>query len=646
MNKRYNSIDRLNFKGHSSSIKNVMHLGGENVILGPKFDIRKYFNELSKQKLNQKSPKRTIPNKPSLLYPPTSPKTKKSYNISTSNYKSQIYNTVENESNANRRSEYIFNTNRSSKNIYYNHSRLRNNTIENQCSNCFLTSLDIEKNIKNKSYKTIDARDYIIPYSSKNDKNKKLFTKNKLNKAFHISNIIKEIKEKYKIKNEQDIKNYYISYKKENIDAVINASNILNNYNEKNDWNLRVNVLNFHNFAKNNKNIYRQNLLTKLVNREREKLIENEKAVEKNIKNKHDMIIKDEEEFEKLVVEQKQYNKTIEDYRIRIENTNKELYYLKNLMSYKVQNKEAEIMKKLLEMEELRGYAKFINNMLGKDTSIFEKEIYPMDYERKIELNNLVKNAFKIYKDYLNENSEENQKRNEGNEPEIIYSNFLGLEDKIGFKIKEKDKEYEEIEKIKMRNKLLLKEIKNKKNFLEEEYNSLKIECDNIKNIISKEEKKDNYMSVLAKDFFIYILKNLSEENLKKYLGKSANEVSESTKTVELAEKTRNCIYEKEIYINEAIKNIEIFEEKNPEKFEEILDSAKDRIILQRQKEAKELRKIKEKIKKIQAMKKLEKISFIIRRVEAPFHVKKKKEIKIDPDEVREKENKELMTYQ
>ena len=144
-------------------------------------------------------------------------------------------------------------------------------------------------------------------------------------------------------------------------------------------------------------------------------------------------------------------------------------------------------------------------------------------------------------------------------------------------------------------------------------------------------------MNILAKELFIYILEILSDENLKKYLEEDTNEVSGLIKIVELAEKTKSCLSEKERYINETIKNIEIFEEKNPLQFDEILDLAKDRIILQRQKEAKELRKIKEKVKKIQAMKKLEKINFIIRRVEAPFHTKKKKEIIIDPYETKEK---------
>ena len=642
MNKRYNSIDKFDFKGRSSSIKNILHLGGEHIILGPKFDIKKYFNEMGKQKLNENSPKKTNINKLSLLYPTFSPKNKKLYNISTSNYKSQNFHTLENETNSNRRSEYIFNTNHSSKNIY-NNNLIKNNTLGNNKENCFLTSLDIEQNKNN--FKTIDARDYIISFNSNHCRNKRLFKNdNKGNKIFHISDIVKEIKEKYKTKNELDIKNDYIAYNKQNIESVLNANKIINHYQEKNEWDLKVNDVNFHNFISNNKNIYKHNILKILVNKEREKLIENEKIIEKDVKEKHDMISNDEKEFEQIVLELKQYNKAIEDCRIEIEKTNKDLYYLKSLMSYKVQNKEAEIMKKLFEMEELRHYAKFVNNMLEKDTSIFEIEIFPIDYEKKIELNALVKNAFKVYENFINDDKNENQ--NNGNEPEIIYKEFLGLQDKIRYIINEKERQYEERKKTKLNNKLILDEIINKKNFLETEYNNLKKEYETTKTIISQKENFENFMVALAKELFIYLLEIFSDENLKKYRDVKLNEVSGLLKLADLAEKSKNCISEKEIFINKSIRNIEIIEEKNPRLFVEILDMAKERIILQRQKEAKELRIFREKLKKIQAMKKLEKINFIIRRVERPFHIKKNKEIKIDLINLKEKEDKELITYQ
>ena len=642
MNKRYNSIDKFDFKGRSSSIKNILHLGGEHIILGPKFDIKKYFNEMGKQKLNENSPKKTNINKLSLLYPTFSPKNKKLYNISTSNYKSQNFHTLENESNSNRRSEYIFNTNHSSKNIY-NNNLIKNNTFGNNKENCFLTSLDIEQNKNN--FKTIDARDYIISFNSNHCRNKRLFKNdNKGNKIFHISDIVKEIKEKYKTKNELDIKNDYIAYNKQNIESVLNANKIINHYQEKNEWDLKVNDVNFHNFISNNKNIYKHNILKILVNKEREKLIENEKIIEKDVKEKHDMISNDEKEFEQIVLELKQYNKAIEDCRIEIEKTNKDLYYLKSLMSYKVQNKEAEIMKKLFEMEELRHYAKFVNNMLEKDTSIFEIEIFPIDYEKKIELNALVKNAFKVYENFINDDKNENQ--NNGNEPEIIYKEFLGLQDKIRYIINEKERQYEERKKTKLNNKLILDEIINKKNFLETEYNNLKKEYETTKTIISQKENFENFMVELAKELFIYLLEIFSDENLKKYRDVKLNEVSGLLKLADLAEKSKNCISEKEIFINKLIRNIEIIEDKNPRLFVEILDMAKERIILQRQKEAKELRIFREKLKKIQAMKKLEKINFIIRRVERPFHIKKSKEIKIDLINLKEKEDKELITYQ
>ena len=654
MNKRYNSIDNIDYKNHSSSIKNILHLGGENVILGSKFDIRKYFNDLDKNLLlSGKSPKKEKINKISLLYPKITPKTKKSNDISTSNYKnkSKNYYTIENESITNQSSnKNIFNSNHSSKNIY-NNNHLRNNTICNQYDNCFLTSIGIEQNEKNnKNFKTIDARDYIISFRVKNDNNRRtLINNNKnlnLNSNFHISSIIKEIREKYKTKNDFDIKNDYISYNKKKINAVLNAKKLITNYDEKNDWDLKLKEDNYHNFIKNNKKICKQNILTKLICSERQKVLENEKMHEKEVKDKYNEIINDEKEFENIVKEQKQNNKIIEDYRIQLENNNKDLFYLKDLIQIKVQNKEAEIMKKLFEMEELRGYAIFVNNMQGKDTSIYEKEIYPMDYEKKIELNSLVKNTFEIYKDFLNENTIEN--RHKGNEPELIYNGFLGIEDKIRYAIKIKDETYEEIEKIKLKNKSILDLIIDKKNFMEKEYNSIKEECNNIVNFISKkEESKDKYFHSLAKELFIYILEILSNENINKYKDDDlTNELVNLNKICDLAEKSQKCISEKEIFINESIKNLEKFEKEDPIKFDEALDSAKERIILERQKEAKELNRLREKIKRIQAIQKLEKINFIIRKVEKPFHIKKKISIKIDPMVIKEKEDKELITYQ
>ena len=58
MNKRYKSIDNIDFKNHSSSIKKILHLGGENVILGSKFDTKKYFNDINKISINAESPKK------------------------------------------------------------------------------------------------------------------------------------------------------------------------------------------------------------------------------------------------------------------------------------------------------------------------------------------------------------------------------------------------------------------------------------------------------------------------------------------------------------------------------------------------------------------------------------------------------------
>ena len=648
MNKRYNTIEQEDIKrGRPSSIKNILHMGGKNIIHG---DIS---NEAGKKNFLINSQKKSNSNnKLFLLYPTISPKSKKSYNISTetnnisiSKYKDKNYSSIENESNNNR---YIFITNHSSKNIYKN-NQLRGNTLRNQ-DKCFLTSLTSEQLDNKKRLKTIDSTDYRISFNSDNNKFKRLYTinnDNKINKNFHISKIIKEIKEKYKIKNEFEIKNDYLAYNSQNLNEISNANNLLNDYQEKNIWNIKIKESNYHNFILNNKEIYKNNILSKLVDKERDKIIENNRLYEKCLEDKYNTLIQNEKELEEIIDEQKKSHKIIENYRIKLEKCNRELYYLKNLMFYKVQNKEAEIMKKLLEMEELRAYAKFVNNMIGNDSSRFEKEIYPTDYDKKIELNSLVKNAFKVYGNYLNESN--NMKNNNyGNEPEKIYKGFLGLQDKIRYAIKMKDEVLQQIKKIKVNNKLILEQIKVKKDFLEKEYNSIKEEIDSIQKIILNVEiNEQRYLYILAKELFIYILQTFSYENINKYKNNDINnKVSNLIKISELSEKCKASISEKEIFINESIRNLEKFEKENPVLFEEFLDNAKERIILQRQKKAKETRKLREKINKIQVIKKLERINFIMRKVEHPFHINKASKINIESNIIKEKEDKELLTYQ
>ena len=482
-------------------------------------------------------------------------------------------------------------------------------------------------------------------YNNNNNKLKRIFNFNKngdKKKHYHIESIIKEIKEKYKTKNDNEIKNDYLAYKTENLDAVLDSKKVLNDYIEKNEWILKLEDKNIKQYTLNREKIYKKNILSTLIKRERDKVINNEENYIKKLEDKKNTINDDEKLFENLVDEQKQDNKVIDNYRIQLEEINKDLFLVKDAMNNKVQNKEAEIMKKLFEMEELRTYAKFVNNMLGKDISRFEKIIYPYDYDRNIDIDILVKNVLETYKDYF---IESNNIEEDDNYPELIYKGFLGLEDKIRYGIKMKDQEYEIITKLKKRNDIILGHMNEKITILEDQYNTILKECNIIKKEISKERKEDTYFYTLAQDFFNYIIDIFEYENMNKNKDKD-NNILNLNKLSYLAENTKDCITEKEIFINSSIRTIEKYEKDNPVLFEEIIDLTKSKIILQNQKEAKELAKVKDRIKKIQAIKKLEKINFIIRKMEEPFHMKKKEKTKKDLKAITEMENKELLTYQ
>ena len=650
MNKRYNSIDKFEINMHSSSNKNLLNFGDKNTIIGPQFDIKNYFYEITDRNIFPKSPKKkSISNRHSLLKPLTSIKNinfrKNSLdnnNISTLKNNNNNYFTIETEPTIHNKNKYIFNGNHSSKNIYQNDPFITN--LMSNRKNCFMTSIEICQNDNNNNH---EKSRFLVPLSS-NDRHKRIFSisNKKIKNNLHVSDIIKEIREKYKKKNGKDIKNDYIAYTNENVDAVLDSKNLLDNYRDQNEWKIKHDENNFNQFSMNKKNVCKNKILSKLIDKEREKLIIKQKLREESLEDKKNTIDNDEKLFEEIKAGQKINYKILQDYRMKLEDCKKDVFYLKEVYRYKVQNKEAEIMKKLFEINELREYAKFVNNMLDKDITRYQIEIYPSDYEKKIDLNALVKNALEVYADYLNEEENEDsniENKKKGNEPEIIYDEFKGLEDRIRYALNIKDIEYDQIRQLKKHNALILKEIVNKKNMLQEEFNKINEEYIEIKEYLSKDINSDKYFHLLAQELFNCILGTFSYSNIYKA---KPNETLSLNKICDMAKKCQKCLSEKEIFINKNITIIEKYEEENPLLFKDIIDLAIDRIIQNKQTEIKQANKIKESIKRINAIKKLEKISFLIRKVEKPFHVKKEVIEKIDPMEIIEKEKRELLTYQ
>ena len=498
MNKRYNSIDKFEINMHSSSNKNLLNSGDKHIIFGPHFDIKNYFDEISKRNIFLKSPKKSISNRHSLLKPLTSIKIKNfrnisidDNNISTLKNNNKNYFTIETEPTIHNKNKYIFNSNHSSKNIYQNGPFLTN-LMPNR-KNCFMTSIEICQNDNNNN---LEKNRYLIPLSP-NDRHKRLFSisNKKIKNNLHVSDIIKEIREKYKKKSGKDLKNDYIAYTNENVDAVLDSKILIDNYRDQNEWKIKIDENNFNQFSLNKKKVCKNNILSKLIDKEREKLIIKQKLMEEGLEDKKNTIDNYEKLFEEIKTEQKLNYKVLQDYRMKLEDCKKDVFYLKEVYRYKVQNKEAEIMKKLFEINELREYAKFVNNMLDNDIEKYQKEIYPSDYEKKIDLNALVKNALEVYADYFNEDEEENsniENKKKGNEPEIIYDEFKGLEDRIRYALNLKDIEYEQIRGLKKHNELILKEIINKKNMLEEEFNKINEEALRLKNLFQMIEKVTN----------------------------------------------------------------------------------------------------------------------------------------------------------
>ena len=303
MNKRYNSIDQFEINIRSSSNKNLFNSGNKNIIFGSDFDIKHYFDQMSKRNVFPKSPKKSIANRHSLLKPLTSIKIKNfrnasidDNNICTLKNNNKNYFTIETEPTIHNKNKYIFNSNHSSKNIYQNGPFITN-LMPNR-NNCFMTSIEIGQNDNNNNP---EKNRYLIPLSS-NDKHKRLFSINnkKMKNNLHVSDIIKEIREKYKKKNGKDLMNDYISYTNENIDVVYDSKNLLDNYHDQNEWKIKNDENNFNQFSMNKKNVCKNSILSKLIDKEREKLIIKQKLREESLEDKKNTIDNDEKLFEKI----------------------------------------------------------------------------------------------------------------------------------------------------------------------------------------------------------------------------------------------------------------------------------------------------------------------------------------------------------
>ena len=609
MEKRNSSVNRSHKNEINISNTNRLNMSGQSIILGKNFNILKILNEIEKRTTEKEVFHK--PNLLPLLYPKT-PKKKIKY----------------------------FNSSFDKNNI----STLKNENSYKKDKNCFITSLGNEQSRNSESLTDKKDFKYSLKYFNSN-KYKRLYDDKKINNNnIHLSSIIKEIRNKNKANNDKSNFNNNIAYDKKNMDCIIDMNDVLNIHCKSNDWDLKEKEKDYNGFVINNKEIKLQNVLIKLVNKEKDIIDNNHKMYIKDLEIKKKSIDEDENNFNQIIKEQKYYNKLIEENLTKLKNQNKVLLYIRENIKEHLRKTEYEIMKKIYEIDELRIYAKFVKYIYGYDISKYETSFIEKENNKaQSDIEELINSVIDNYKECLEEGNNEI----DNIEPDIIYNEMTLIEDRILLAIKEKDKELEELKKCQNNNESVLKEIINKKNDLEKEYNYLKEECNYILDLYSN-ENNDKDLFIIAQDLFNYIIDILSNENkyYNKFKDKNNSTIYNPFEISGLGVKSINLISEKEMLLNKYIQIIEKYENEDPKTFSDIINTRKDQIILEKLQAAKQRIQNSEMIERMNIEKKSDKVYFIKRKMHQSIPKKKKIKIKVDPKVIKKLEDMELLNYQ
>ena len=615
MDIRYSSVNKYQNKERNSSKINRLNISGQSIILGKNFNILKYLNEIEKEKTEKEINERNKIKSLSLLNPQTpNRKITRLFYIDTNNI-----STIKNENS---------------------YKRDKNN-------DCFITSMRDEQNSS--------PRKLSLKFSYSNKQKKLNDSKRLIHSDIRLSSVIQEIRNKNrnlynnsKTENNKNIintnLNNKIAFDRNNMEPIIDINNILNEYQDNKEWDMKTRENNYNEFVNKNKEIKVQNILKIIMNNEKEKIDikfkENEKKLE-NIKKNIDV---DEKNFNQLVKQQKYYNRIIEDFLYKLKDQKRILMYLKEGINQHIRKVEYEVMKKIYEIDELRVYVQFVNYIYGYDTTNYEKPLIEKD-SKKIDLDVLVNNVLENYGHLLDDESNEKIKNID---PDIIFNEIQLIQDRILLALKVKDKEYDDLKIFKDNNDSILEGIRNKRDQLEKEYNYLKGECNYIINSNSN-QNQEKELFIIGQDLFNFVIENFSENiySYNYYKDTSNNNIEFNPFEIGgLAEKSYNLTLQKEILVNDYLQNLKKYEEEDDKIFGELINSRKNQLILEKLKAAKERIIKSEAIERMKIEQKSEKVYFIKRKMHQSIPKKKEIKIKIDPKVIRQQEEKELMTFQ
>jgi len=495
------------------------------------------------------------------------------------------------------------------------------------------------------------------------------------NESFNVFKAVKEIKKsckfpkiinnKFNINNKIPIRNAYpistknthIVYKDKYLSSILDSKNVINNYNYRKELELETdNDIKL--FPIKTKTVALKNVLIDLMNNETAKLSEKENDLKVKNEQNEKVLLTELKEFNDFTEKQKQYCKNLEVFHENLVRQNEQL--ISQLVKFKINKKNYadETQKTLEQIESLRNYALFVHKALEKDCTRYENSIFPNyqdeklgEYDKIIEqIKSNVIDKYKIFwdKQYKEELKDELKFLNN---TDSMFFRFNEIEGNIMRLLDEQFNIQKEMEREEKRGNEILKYLQARYDNTYEEYKSyedkLIIEKNLFKGLTEKENELNIEYTQFIKDLFLNIVDVFGRFDKKKFdthlLMKE--KITKDNVDVFLREGER-ILRDMEEFLNSKLLAIDSYKINDSKFFNKFMNNMKkkmkeEQMILFKKNKMENLIGKNNKI-----INKANKVPFILRKTEAPYHSPKKKEKKvINYDLIKKLEDDELLKY-
>ena len=624
------------FKKNNSHIKNdeskTFFQLGNSMILGQKFDIKKYLNNINYKQNSSRKEKIIFPPLLDNLYKRTKNENKQ-YNLLTID-NSPIHRNIL------RKKKPSIDVSTS---ITYNISVKKNknssytlNTIND--NNSIINDLTLNKNSSIKTYFDGDI------HSASLD----LYNEEKYNFAKTIKNVKKKAELSKRDKSIKNIMENKIIYAPNNLDVIFRPIKIINDYQKYEINKLNNNRNDITTFITQKKDISKNNVLIKLLKNKKYNYDNTINERQKTIDNSRRMLDLYDNDFNNFKQNKKLAIKKLDDLHIKMILANRHLLKENYKLKSETRIKEDERQKYLERIDELRINAKFVSTVLKNNLDIFNKQIIPEYSSERLPNYEIIANElFEKFSFFLKEKEDLNPEDinilnqiNQLNDTELLYNQFHKIEEDIINTLNKTEVIYKESIELKNEYEKHIKDIQKR-------IQDLKNELSLFKSIYEREKK--DYEEIYKRNFtgdgeFDDLIKELYLDvmHIENNIKNKKNLININNVIIDL----KNEIVGKEEKINKLQISLEQYERDDKNLF--------DRVVYHRRKVIREMKvNIKKKIikvgekEKIEHIRPSEKIRFIQRKCEPPYQPPKKdnKEV-IDPEIIKNLENEELINYE